>query len=135
MSMTIEEADAKAKELYGSQALAKFTAYGAPDIVIENDPFAGVNLSLGWGDTWEEAFAMAAERVEWHHFCDITPAHGRMQIEPMYGIHNEILQYGWFCAVKDCDGYGGPAPGPKQPAKQPAKKSKSVKRYVQEKLL
>lgn len=41
--------------------------------------------------------------------CDINPDHGEMQIEPMYGKAGEVLQYGYFCPVPDCDGYGGPA--------------------------
>ena len=40
--------------------------------------------------------------------CDIDPNHGEMKPEPMYGVGGEILQYGWFCQVPDCDGYGGP---------------------------
>jgi hypothetical protein len=41
--------------------------------------------------------------------CDIHPEHGYMQIEPMYGTDGKtIMQYGWFCPVKGCDGYGGP---------------------------
>jgi hypothetical protein len=40
--------------------------------------------------------------------CDINPEHGPMQEEPMYGVGGAIVQYGWFCQVPDCDGYGGP---------------------------
>lgn len=40
--------------------------------------------------------------------CDVNPDHGYMHEEPMYGKDMEIVQYGWFCQVEDCDGYGGP---------------------------
>jgi hypothetical protein len=40
--------------------------------------------------------------------CDINPEHGEMQEEPMYGVGMVVEQYGWFCRVPDCDGYGGP---------------------------
>ena len=46
--------------------------------------------------------------------CDIEPAHDPMQIEPMYekdGV--TVRQYGWFCSIRDCDGYGGPVKKPK----------------------
>jgi hypothetical protein len=26
----------------------------------------------------------------------------------MFGVHGEIVQYGWFCQAPGCDGYGGP---------------------------
>jgi hypothetical protein len=42
--------------------------------------------------------------------CDINPDHGEMREEPMYGKDHEILQYGYFCQVPGCDGYGGPVP-------------------------
>lgn len=47
--------------------------------------------------------------------CDVDPEHGEMRIEPMYkSIEPEIIiGYGWFCAVPECEGYGGPAPRPK----------------------
>ena len=43
--------------------------------------------------------------------CNLDPSHGPMQIEPMYGDQalTIILQHGWFCQVKGCEGYGGPA--------------------------
>lgn len=41
--------------------------------------------------------------------CDVNPHHGEMQEEPMYGADGKTVeQYGWFCLVKNCDGYGGP---------------------------
>ena len=48
--------------------------------------------------------------------CDVDPEHGEMRVEPIYkSIEPEeiIIGYGWFCAMPDCDGYGGPAPRPK----------------------
>ena len=40
--------------------------------------------------------------------CDINPDHGEMKEEPMYGTGMQIVQFGWFCQVSGCDGYGGP---------------------------
>ena len=43
--------------------------------------------------------------------CSDSPDHGEMQIEPMYGADGEtVVQYGYFCQVKECNGYGGPVP-------------------------
>lgn len=62
--------------------------------------------------------------------CDIHPEHGSMQIEPMYGSDGiTIVQYGWFCHVKECDGYGGPVKSMK-----PAAKSNAVNDLIQETL-
>lgn len=55
-------ADIKAKELYGPKALAKRTGYGAPEIAIQTHIGP---LALGWGETWEEAFTLAALRAKW----------------------------------------------------------------------
>jgi len=41
--------------------------------------------------------------------CDLDSSHGEMQPEPMYesdGI--TVRQFGWFCSVPGCEGYGGP---------------------------
>lgn len=52
--------------------------------------------------------------------CDMDPEHGPMQIEPMYGVDGEtIQQFGWFCKVKNCDGYGGPVKNARTPEPKP----------------
>jgi hypothetical protein len=54
-----------------------------------------------------------------------------MQLEPMFGSDGKtIIGYGWFCTVKDCDGYGGPAENA-----APRSKPKPIQDYAQEKLL
>jgi len=50
----------------------------------------------------------------------------------MFGSGGKILQHGWFCTVKDCDGYGGPVHEVK---KQKAKSQVLKATYTQEKLL
>jgi hypothetical protein len=45
--------------------------------------------------------------------CNENPEHGAMKEEPMYGLNNVIMQYGWFCQTPGCDGYGGPVIGHK----------------------
>lgn len=55
--------------------------------------------------------------------CDINPAHGEMQEEPMFGAGMVIVQYGWFCQVDGCDGYGGPVE--KKTVKHPTVRSEN----------
>jgi hypothetical protein len=64
-----------------------------------------------------------AEKVAMNPICDANPDHGAMKEEPMYGLNNEILQYGWFCHVPDCDGYGGPVLGMKAKKVTPVRDS------------
>lgn len=63
--MNIEEADAKAKELYGPKAFAEEDQ----DFRIcldtswsEGKKFYKTARLLGWGNTWEEAFALAEKK-------------------------------------------------------------------------
>lgn len=65
MEMTIDQANAKARELYGHRARALVNLNGLLDIVIsESHGLKGVNMLLGWGSTWEEAFQRAQARTQ-----------------------------------------------------------------------
>ncbi len=63
--MTQDEADQQARQLYGHTARAQVNAHnGLLDIVImESHGLSGVDMLLGWGDTWKEALSLAAKRT------------------------------------------------------------------------
>jgi len=72
--MTDEEADQKAKELYGPKAMAEIDR-GWFQIVVNEDldgrwlpEFGPLKTLLGWGSSWESAFEMAETRNEWHGY-------------------------------------------------------------------
>lgn len=56
--------------------------------------------------------------------CDLDPAHGEMQAEPIYHldgtINTDYPRY-YFCQVLGCDGYGGPVEKPKAKTKKATK--------------
>jgi hypothetical protein len=62
--MNIRAARKRAKAIYGKQAFVKISN-GAKDILLDNIPVPGITgILLGWGSTWEEAFASARKRVK-----------------------------------------------------------------------
>lgn len=65
--MTQDEADARAKALYGSKAFVKISHFGSCDIDIDQSWTKDGKLYyqawlIGWGATWEEAFNMAERK-------------------------------------------------------------------------
>jgi len=64
--MTDEEAEARAKELFGSRAYVKHAKNGLLDIMLKDQERPDMPYLLGWGKTWEEALALAEIRAEWH---------------------------------------------------------------------
>lgn len=67
--MDVLEADTKAKALYGPKAFCKIGH--SHDIAIDQSWTEDGKqyyhaLLLGWGDTWEEAFALAEQRAPIH---------------------------------------------------------------------
>ena len=63
--MTDEQADAEAKQRWGSKAFVKRAANKSLDILIKT-PHPTTNILLGWGKTWTDAFTLAETRAEWH---------------------------------------------------------------------
>jgi hypothetical protein len=66
VTMTNEEADAKAKELYGPKAFAeedKDFRVCLDTSWSEGKKFYKTARLLGWGETWEDAFALAEKRT------------------------------------------------------------------------
>ena len=64
--MNVSEAESKAKELYGPNAFVKESKNGLLDILFTDDRHPNLPYLLGWGHTWEETFAFAEIRVQWH---------------------------------------------------------------------
>ena len=68
--MDLVEAQEKAQSLYGAYAVVEEQKPGffVIDIGEPKETWKGwpPRLSLGWGRTLEDAFALAEERVKWH---------------------------------------------------------------------
>jgi hypothetical protein len=68
VAMTQDEADAKAKELYGPRAFVKISHFGAFDLMLDQSWSEGKKQYyqawlMGWSyASWEEAFNMAEQR-------------------------------------------------------------------------